>query len=259
MRSGVCLRNRLRGSLVPVMLAVAVILAMPSCRKPAYKVVVGKEGYTHTIGRGDTLESIAERYYGDRSLGKALAEYNGLDPLEPLKQGTTLIVPFDQAELEKIRTMQDAYVMYNRGTVLARTGQYGEATRYLESAVEADPTLADAWYNLGLVYLKQERPEKALTILKRLSDNFPSEKMYHYSLGATWRQMDKGKEAIKEFKKALEVDPAYREAQYALAKTYEDEGKRKQAKKAWQRYLEIDQDSVWADEARMHLERLEHR
>ena len=250
-------RYRMRPALF-VLIAVLVLFA-PSCRKPSYKVVVGKEGYTHTVGRGETLESIAERYYGDRSLGKALGEYNGIDPLEPLEAGTTMIVPFDQAELEKIRTMQDAYVMYNRGTVLARTGQLEEGVRYLERAVEADPTLVDAWYNLGLVYLKQERPEKALTILKRLSDNFPTESAYHYSLGAAWRQMDKGKEALKEFKRALEIDPVYREAQYALAKTCQDLGKRKQAKEAWQRYLEIDQDSVWADEARMHLDRLEHR
>jgi tetratricopeptide (TPR) repeat protein len=222
-------------------------------------VVAGKEGYTHTMSKGETLESIAEKYYGDKSLGKALGEYNGVDPLEPITPGMTLIVPFDRVELEKIKTAQDAYVMYNRGTVLAGTGQYDEATRYLESAVEADPTLVDAWYNLALVYHKRERPEQALTILRKLSDNYPSEKTFHYSLGATWRQMDKNKEALKEFKKALDIDPAYREAQYAIAKTYEDMGRWKQAMKAWQAYLELDSDSVWADEARMRLDRLKHR
>jgi tetratricopeptide (TPR) repeat protein len=259
MHSSVNEPSRCRMGPALVVLIAALILIAPSCRRPSYKVVVGKEGYTHTVGKGETLESIAERYYDDRNFGKALGEYNGIDPLEPLQQGTTMIIPFDRAELEKIRTMQDAYVMYNRGTVLARTGQIDEAVRYLERAVEADPTLVDAWYNLGLVYLKQERPEKALTILKRLSNNFPSEPAYHYSLGAAWRQMDKSKEALKEFKQALEIDPACREAQYALAKTYQDLGKRKQAKEAWQRYLEIDQDSVWADEARMHLDKLGHR
>jgi tetratricopeptide (TPR) repeat protein len=259
MRFDICAVSRLRTYILVAVIVSAVILAVSSCRKPTYTVVAGKEGYTHTIGKGETLESIAERYYGDPNLGKALGEYNGVDPLEPLRPGLTIMVPFDRAELEKIRTMQDAYMMYNRGTVLARTGQYDEAIRYLEGSVEADPTLVDAWYNLGLVYLKQERPEKALTILKRLSENFPSEKAYHYSLGATWRQMDKNKEALKEFKKALEVDPAYSEAQYALAKTYEDMGKRKQAREAWNRYLEIDPDSLWADEARMHLDRLKDR
>jgi tetratricopeptide (TPR) repeat protein len=243
-----------------ILICVAVILIIaPSCRRPTYKVVAGKEGYTHTVSRGETLESIAEMYYGDKDLGKALGEYNGVDPLSRIESGTTLIVPFDRDELEKIKAMQDAYVMYNRGTVLARTGQYEEAMRYLERSVEADPTLVDAWYNLALVYQKQQRPEKALTILKRLSDNFPSEKAYHYSLGAIWRQMDKGKEALKEFEKALELDSEYREAQFALARTYEDLGKRKQAIKAWERYLVIDPDSAWSDEARMRLDRLGHR
>jgi tetratricopeptide (TPR) repeat protein len=245
--------------IVICLVALILIVIAPSCRRPTYKVVAGKEGYTHTISKGETLESIAERYYGDKNLGKALGEYNGIDPLSGIESGMTLIVPFDRSELETIKAMQDAYVMYNRGTVLARTGQYDEAMRYLESAVEADPTHVDAWYNLALVYQKQQRPEKALTIIKRLSENFPSEKTYHYSLGATWRQMDKNKEALKQFEEALKLDAEYREAQYALARTYEDLGEHKQATKAWERYLEIDPDSVWSDEARMHLDRLEHR
>jgi tetratricopeptide (TPR) repeat protein len=249
------------GEILPRILIflVVLIILVPSCHRPTYKVVAGKEGYTHTVSRGETLESIAERYYGDKSLGKALGEYNGFDPLGRIKAGMTLIVPFDRSELETIKAAQDAYVMYNRGTVLARTGQYDEAVRYLEGAVEVAPTLVDAWYNLALVYQKQERPEKALTIIKRLSENFPSEKTYRYSLGATWRQMDKANEALKEFQEALKLDTEYREAQYALARTYEDLGKHKQARKAWERYLEIDPDSAWSDEARMHLDRLGHR
>ena len=236
-----------------------VVLVGLSCRKPAQRVIVGKEGYTHVISKGETLESIAQRYYGDKSLGKALGEYNGVDPLSPLRTGNTLIVPFDRAEIERIRTAQTADVLYNKGTVLARTGQYEEAARYLESAVEADGTHVDAWYNLALVYGKLERSEMAIPILERLTYSFPSEKAYHYSLGATLRLVDKHSEALTEFEKALEADPSYREAQYALALTLEDLGKREQAMREWVRYLEIDGDSIWSDEARMHLDNLQRR
>jgi tetratricopeptide (TPR) repeat protein len=255
MHTGPALRHHLKISL---WIAV-VVLAGLSCRKPGYKVIVGKEGYTHIISKGETLESIAEKYYGDKSLGKALGEYNGVDPLSPLETGVTLIVPFDRAEIERIRTAQTADVLYNKGTVLARTGQYEEAARYLESAVQADGTHVDAWYNLALVYGKLERSEKAIPILGRLTQSFPSEKTYHYSLGAALRLTDKHREALTEFKKALEADPSYREAQYAVALTLEDLGKRKQAMDEWVRYLEIDSDSIWSDEARMHLDNLQRR
>jgi tetratricopeptide (TPR) repeat protein len=247
---------RLRICLVPTLI---LLLLSPSCRKPTYKVIASKEGYTHVITKGETLESIAERYYKDRSLGKSLGEYNGLDPLKPMEPGGTLIIPFDTSELEKIKRTQEAYVLYNRGTVLARTGQYGEASRYLESAVEADPSHVDAWYNLALTYNKLEKSERAIAILDRLIQSFPSEKTYHYSLGAALRQTSKGKAALDEFKKALEIDPDYREAQYAIALTFENLGRKKEARREWERYLDLDPDSQWSEEARVHLENLEGR
>ena len=250
-------RSRIDPALVIVLLIVLIL--GPSCRKPGVKMVVGKEGYTHMVSKGETLESIAEKYYGDRELGRALGEYNGVDPLSELEPGRSLLIPFDRADLDKLKVSQDANVFYNRGTVLARTGQFEEASHYLESAVEADQSHVDAWYNLALVYNKLDKPERSLPILTRLVETYPSEKTYHYSLGATLRQTGKAGDALGEFEAALEIDREYREAQYALALTLEDLGRRRHAKRAWQRYLELDQDSVWSDEARMHLERLEHR
>jgi tetratricopeptide (TPR) repeat protein len=241
---------------ISIILVLMLLAVSPTCRKPGYKMVVGKEGYTHMISRGETLESIAEKYYGERNLGKALGEYNNIDPLKALQPGTTLLVPFDTSELEKIRRTQEAYVYYNRGSVLARTGQYEEALRYLESAVEADPSHVDAWYNLALTYDRLEKSEKAIAILERLTDSYPSEKAYHYSLGASLRSTGKNKEALEAFERALDIDQGYREAQFALALTCEKLGKRKQAKREWERYLELDQDSQWSEEARAHLERL---
>jgi len=240
----------------------AVLLALvASCRKPAptYTIVAGKEGYTHSISPGETLESVAERYYGDRSLGKALGEYNGLDPTKPLEPGNTLLVPFDKAELDKIRSVQEAQLLYNRGTMLARTGQYEDALPYLKEAVETSPAYVDAWYNLALAYHRLDRFEESGDILQRLVNSFPSESVYRYSLGALLRDRKEYKDALEQFRKALEGDPMYAEAQYALALTLEDLGKRDEAGREWERYLEIDPDSIWSEEARLHLESLRSR
>jgi tetratricopeptide (TPR) repeat protein len=238
-----------------------VAVAAASCRKPApvYTVVAGKEGYTHTVTKGETLESIAERYYGDSGLGKALGEYNEVDPLEPLKPGNTLLVPFDREELGRIKSAQEAQLMYNRGTVLAKTGQYEDAAAYLEKAVAASPAHVDAWYNLALVYVKLGQTARARDILQRLADSFPSEKTYRYGLGAVLRESGDPRPALSEFEAALKLDPLYREAQYALALTYEDLGETTKARREWMRYLELDPDSSWSEEARLHLEELTSR
>jgi tetratricopeptide (TPR) repeat protein len=240
---------------------VALLAVVPSCRKPAptYRIIAGKEGYTHTVSKGETLEAIAERYYGDASLGKALGEYNSVDPLEPLKPGNTLLVPFDKGELEELKSIQQARILYNRGTMLARTGQYEDAASYLEQAVETSPAHVDAWYNLALAYHRLEQTAKARDILQRLSNSFPSEKTYRYSLGVVLRDTGDLKGALRQFGAALDLDPGYKEAQYALAMTYEDLGKTSEAGREWRRYLELDPSSAWSEEARLHLENLPSR
>jgi tetratricopeptide (TPR) repeat protein len=247
-------KTRLSAALGLAMLLLTVL----TCHKavPTYQIVAGKEGYTHRISKGETLESIAERYYGDADLGKALGEYNAIDPLEPLEVGNTLLVPFDRSELEQIRSVQQAQVLYNRGTVLARTGQYEDAITYLEQAVEASPAHVDAWYNLALAYQRTKRTAEAQDILERLAESFPSEPTYRYSLGAVLRDAGEEERALEEFRSALELTPRYTEAQYALALTYEDLGKTAEAEREWRRYLELDPDSAWSEEARLHLEKL---
>jgi tetratricopeptide (TPR) repeat protein len=247
--------------LLIVVLPISFALLSGSCGKPpqTYKIFAGKEGYTHKISRGETLESVALRYYGDAGLGQALGEYNGLDPTAPLVVGTTLLVPFDRSELHELQTLHEANVLYNKGTMLARTGQYEEAIRYLEQAVAESPAHVDAWYNLALVYNKLDKFEMARDVLEKLVNSFPSDPTYNYSLGASLRGLSEDKEAVKRFQKALEIDPEYREAQYALALTYQGMGKSRKAAREWKRYLEIDPDSAWSEEARLHLEQLEGR
>lgn len=242
-----------------LLISLVIVVLQPSCAKRRYIVMPQKEGETHLIKEGETLEGIAQLYYGDPSLAKALAEYNHLDPLGPLKPGTTLLVPFDRKEIEKIKFSQDAIIMYNRGTVLAATGDYQEAAKCLEKATQINPSFTDAWYNLALVYIKLQRLEKALQILRNLATNYSREKTYHYSLGVVWREMGMLEEALKEFELALSIDPNYREAQFATAMTLQEIGRYEEATEAWQKYLKLDADSVWADEARANIERIRSR
>ena len=238
-------------------LALGLVLVIPSChRPPAYNVVAAREGYTHVISKGETLESIAEKYYGDANLGKAIGQYNNLDSLKPLELGVTLLIPFDASELEKITRVNEGYVSYNRGTMLARTGQYEEALPYLEKATEADASNADASYNLAVTYQKLDMHDKALPILERLVAGDSSEKTYQYSYGSLLRKLGRKKDALHAFRTAVDIDRQYKDAQYALALTYEDLGKKKQARQEWERYLELDRDSVWSEEARIHLNNL---
>jgi tetratricopeptide (TPR) repeat protein len=51
------------------------------------------EFFTHTVRAGDTLTTLAQRYYGDRSRGEVIWETNQLPPNPKLAPGTSLKIP----------------------------------------------------------------------------------------------------------------------------------------------------------------------
>jgi len=51
------------------------------------------EFVTYTVRAGDTLASLAERYYGDRARGEVIWEANNLPPGKPLVVGAVLRIP----------------------------------------------------------------------------------------------------------------------------------------------------------------------
>ncbi len=53
-------------------------------------IILPVSGIEHTIGKGETLASIATRYHADPT---EIAEYNGLDPEKPLPVGTKITIP----------------------------------------------------------------------------------------------------------------------------------------------------------------------
>jgi LysM repeat protein len=55
-------------------------------------------GENYDVQRGDTLNTIAEKFYGDTAYGDYLAEVNHIDDPSALTIGMTLIIP-DESEL----------------------------------------------------------------------------------------------------------------------------------------------------------------
>ena len=54
----------------------------------------GRTGYrSHTLQQGETLHSLAYREYGDATLWRAVAAFNGIDDPLRVRDGTTVLVP----------------------------------------------------------------------------------------------------------------------------------------------------------------------
>ena len=60
---------------------------------PATEEPVAGEGQTYTVQSGDTLTTIAEKFYGEQSRFDLIVDANNLDGDTPLRVGQELIIP----------------------------------------------------------------------------------------------------------------------------------------------------------------------
>src|SRR5262249_14457218 len=97
----------------------------------------------HVVRQGDTLQSLAQRYYGDRSRSEVIWETNQLPPNPRLAVGTVLKipeipgVPFVQPDVRRPAPAAPA-----APTATPASTSRAEAAR--EEVVEVNPLLAEA-------------------------------------------------------------------------------------------------------------------
>ncbi len=94
-----------------------------------------------------------------------------------------LDVALERLTAAKREHPSDARVRNFRGIVLARLGRNHEAAREYGEAIRIDPTLEDAYKNLGFLEWTEHDLEGARSHLKRALDLAPDDSFAHYCLG----------------------------------------------------------------------------
>jgi tetratricopeptide (TPR) repeat protein len=246
--------GRLR-SLKAVLMVAALLLLSISCARQAREPSEDEKVYLHLVAAEESLEQIAEDYYGDPGRADDLREYNDLGDGQPVP-GSYIHVPLDGEERRYLKQREAARVPYNEGLELVNRGAYVDAVRKFQAALDLDPGLVDARYNLGVTYQKMKAYDKAIVHYRAVYNVRKRNPKYSFAIGYCQFHLQRHKEAIRWFERVLEIQPDHARAQYSLAVTYDKLGQSYQAADAWRRYLEIDADSDWADEARRRLENL---
>jgi CHAT domain-containing protein len=152
------------------------------------------------------------------------------------------------------------------------------AERILLDAVAENPTPA-AHHALGKLYLANKNFDKSIEQFEQALNADPKNSQIYADLGAAWLEkgkisLDKGRanpsspelgkgmeelgRSLENLNKALENNPSL-EALFnrALAEQYMT--LYEQAEQDWREYLKRDSTSLWADEARRNLKKLEER
>jgi tetratricopeptide (TPR) repeat protein len=99
--------------------------------------------------------------------------------------------PEETAFKEKIDTAVKAIwaPLVNMAAKAADAGDYPKAEAMLKQATQINPQGAEAWINLGTVYLKQNKNAEAIEAYKKAIELQPDNETLTYNLGITYHQL----------------------------------------------------------------------
>lgn len=124
---------------------------------------------------------------------------------------------------------------------------------------------AQAERALGLILMFSHDFDEAVHHLSRSAELRPDDARIQSDLAAAYleRAVQSGDRlgvglAIAAAQRAIDLDQNLAPAHYNLALSLERNGQAEAARQAWHAYLSVETDSRWAEDARSHLERLQH-
>lgn len=137
---------------------------------------------------------------------------------------------------ESTRTAEDWLLI---GNILQDKDRLDEAVYMFKKSIETDSKYYKAHYNLGYIYLTQEKPNMALAEFKqavKYKDNFA---YGYYNIGCAYIKLKQYRNARYNFFKALDAKGDEPSIYYNLAYTYKMLNNEKQAKIYYDLYTKL--------------------
>jgi tetratricopeptide (TPR) repeat protein len=211
---------------------------------------------SYTLATGETLQSVADDFYGDPGASGYLADSNRLSDGAVVRPGEAIDVPVGDRDIEHFTRRTEAKILYNRGTLMADRGEYDKAIEEFRAALLADPEFFDAGYNLGVVLLFQGEPARAASVLEKVISLRPNDNAALYALGKAYFDEGKPKAALLSFERVLRVDPSHEDAHFSRSLALLSLGRRNEAIVSLDVYIRTFPGGVWSDRATEKLEEL---
>lgn len=103
-------------------------------------------------------------------------------------------------------------------------GVWQDAIRYYEEAIALNPTLREAYNNLGHLYARQKQLPAAVEQFQAALGVEPNYAVAHNNLGSTYLMLGREAMAIQEFLAAIRIDAHYVTPYYNLGSLYARRG-----------------------------------
>ncbi len=117
---------------------------------------------------------------------------------------------------------KDPRMRYALGTTQMYRGQMEEARKELEETLRLDEKFADAYNNLGVVFLRQEKWDEAILLLEKALDqiNYQTPEFALTNIGFAYRQKNDLPRAVEFLNRAVSISPESAVARKNLAEVY---------------------------------------
>ncbi|HKN33662.1 MAG TPA: FG-GAP-like repeat-containing protein [Terriglobales bacterium] len=136
----------------------------------------------------------------------------------------------------------NAEAYYNLGTLYLRQNQFQEARRYLEQTVKLRSNYPEAWNNLGMAAAQEGQTDEAVRNFRESLRLRPDYAVALLNLGNIYRRQGTVGEAEKLLTRALEVEPENPEVNYSLGMLYGQQDKIPRALEFFDKALSVRPD-----------------
>ena len=149
---------------------------------------------------------------------------------------------------------QSAYEYYLTGCRLDEEPRtWDQAEDAYRLAIEADPSLGNAFTNLANIRYRRGETTEAERLYREALRVDPEQPEAHYNLGFQAFERGEHAQAVASLEAALDHDPSFADAHFNLAMALEEAGLATEARGHWETYLELEPAGTWAEVARRHL------
>jgi predicted Zn-dependent protease len=127
-------------------------------------------------------------------------------------------------------------VNYNLALLVAEEGNLPEAEKLLRTALKADPEMAEAAYNLGIL-LSSEQPGEAIRYCRRAAKIRPQEPKYAYTLAFFLNREGQVEEAARILEELILAHPSETDGYALLGSIYERQNRVEDARRVYSQAL----------------------
>ena len=147
--------------------------------------------------------------------------------------------PLDRALLLLGHTQAAAHPLYLRAKIYTDASQIQKAAAALEEAVTLDPSIAEAWSDLGVARKTLLDDRGALTAFARAVQLDPDDAIAQYRLGAEYLRQNKLSDAVTHLEEAYRREPGDQSTLNSLQIALRQSGRREEADKIREQLAEV--------------------